>query len=550
MRKFFLFFYFYFAILYVKSDFTVHTYNGAKQLSAYSNGVPSSFFDYNGKNSFSCQVPDVFHEKPTALQNKFEFKNNDQVNSYKINIKQIIVDRNVANPSIFGNFPQDIYPAGALTINLAYNCLNLSESELFFTPIGITFEILNPLNLQVIEKMELSYIKVCEYRDDLDYKFDYSLVIVAIMVALFALSGLKISKMMSMKKKNVTVNINFMKCFIYFIVLIPLILLLNYVHKIFLIVYKVIISIVAFLGFVFIFNQILSNLLMRSNFFRVIFTIPKLGLQITLFMIIGAIFALALIISWGVTDNWILSDIITLALFVAAISIFKVSKFKNCLILMIIQILADILWMVLFNYIFNKNYEENQQYIDDKQYNDYFGSKLTLPMKIECVYIKPQYNLNSKCSWISVSNLIIPSLVISFFNRYDYYVNSYIYSFVSIVSYFLGIIIWVSVQSNITKIIPLSIYCYSIICILCGMLSIKRNEHYEIWNGLFPDLGLDELMMKSHDLMFEPTEKDKEKDPSETIKKNEKDDYKNYETEIIKDGKSVSISVRHSESLI
>ena len=546
MSKIFYFSFLSLFILVKPINFDVLTNNGDSILKIFSNGKLSNYFDYNGQNTFSCQVPDVFHMRAgdAYSSSEFEIHNNDQNTQYKLNIGSIVTDKNVANPTFTNNWPLLVGSGSTTVIVLNYNCDKyFGDADLFYTNVDITLEILDYNTEEVIDKMEFSYIKLCRDIDYLEYKFDYSLIIIVIFVAIFVYLALMISKVMSQKKRTVSFSINFVKAFLYFIALIPMLLLLNYVYSAFIIIYKVVIAIVAFCSFVFFSNQFLSNLFIRSSINRVSCTIPKIGFQITLFMIIGALIGVAFIIPWSLTNNWILSDVITLIIYIAVINVLKVNKFKNCVFIMIMQMLIDILWMILFNYVFNSDYDTSKQYIDDRQYNDYFSSKLTLPMKIECFYINPKYNLNSKCSWISISNLIIPSLFISYFNRYDNHVNATIYSIISFIAYYFGLIIWISIQSKITIILPLSIFCYTLMCLSCLILSVKRNEQYEIWNGLFPDLGLEEAIMKSQDLMESSKDKEKEKD------KNNPEVLGFGDNGAIPEGKSVSLSVKNQGSL-
>ena len=530
MRKFLFFLFCYFFL--AKTDFSINIDNGPHKLSVLSSGKRDSYFDYDGQNSFSCQAPDVFHEKTNVQENRFEIINNDQQNSYNIKLKSIGSNKNVATPTFNNvNFPINIYPGSIAGIYLQYNCMDLAGSDLFYTYVDIAFEV-----VETSEILEFSYIKLCKDRDYVEYKFDYSLIIVVIIAAIFTLLSLRINNLMALKKKHVTLNINFLRTFLYFIVLIPLIVLFNYYPNPLLIVYKVLISICAFIAFIFFTNQFLGNILIRSNWYRIGFQVPKTNFTISLFMIIGALLGFVFIIPWGITNDWVLSDIITIILFIAAINVLKVNKFKNGLFLLIMQIVIDIMWMIFFNYLFNRDYSTSQQYRDDKQYNDFFGSQMTLPLKIECVFIKPEYNVNSKCSWISISNLIIPCLLISYFNRYDNYVNATIYSIMSILAYLIGIITWTVVQSKIDRIIPLSIYINTLMCLLCGLLAFKRNEHYEIWHGLFPDMEKEEALIKSHDLMEQSNERKR--------LESEKPD-KIVEGSPIPEGKSVSLSVKH-----
>lgn len=530
MRKFLFFLLCCFFL--AKTDFSINLGNEPHKLSVISNGKRDSYFDYDGQNSFSCQIPDVFHEKTNVDQNYLEVINNDQQNSYTITLKSIGSNKNIANPA-FKNvtFPKVIGPGKEFGMDLHYNCLNPDDSNLFYTLVDIAFEV-----VETSEILEFSYIKLCKDRDYIEYKFDYSLIIVVGIAAIFTLLSLRISNLMALKKKHATLNINFLRTFLYFFGLIPLIVLFNYYPNILLIIFKVLISILAFMAFIFFTNQFLGNILIRSSLYRIGFKVPKTSFEITLFMIIGAFLGFAFIIPWGITNDWVLSNIITIILFIAAINVLKVNKFKNGLFLMIMQIVIDVMWMIFFNYLFNRDYSTSQQYRDDKQYNDFFGSKLTLPLKIECVFIKPEYNVNSKCSWISISNLIIPCLLISYFNRYDKYVNATIYSVMSILAYLIGIIAWTVVQSKIGRIIPLSIYINTLISLLCGLLAFKRNEHYEIWNGVFPDMEKEEVLIKSHDLMEQSNERKR--------LESEKGD-KIVEGSPIPEGKSISLSVRN-----
>ena len=73
-------------------------------------------------------------------------------------------------------------------------------------------------------------------------------------------------------------------------------------------------------------------------------------------------------------------------------------------------------------------------------------------------------------------------------------------------------------------------------CLLCGLLAFKRNEHYEIWHGLFPDMEKEEALIKSHDLMEQSNERKR--------LESEKPD-KIVEGSPIPEGKSVSLSVKH-----
>jgi len=115
--------------------------------------------------------------------------------------------------------------------------------------------------------------------------------------------------------------------------------------------------------------------------------------------------------------------------------------------------------------------------------------------------------------------------------------NANIYSIVSFFGFYLGLIIWIAVQSKITRIIPLSIYCYPFMCIFCALLAFKRNENYTIWNGLFPDRELEDPIMKSQDLLVQSKdntnwERDKDEVLSLPEEKSVSISFKPYDTSI------------------
>lgn len=530
------------------SSLEVKMINGASQIEVYSDKKPAKFFDYNGQNSFSCQVPDVFREKEEVIQKNFLLVNRDLSNTYDIQLNKIITDKNIASPQFLQSFPQTIYPGSSITLTMNYNCMDLSDnSDLFYTKVDIVFQALNPSTLQVVESLEFSYVKLCQNKGELYYKFDYGLVIVVFLVAVIVVLANRLARIMSNKKKFPSVNMNFVKSFAYFILLVPLVILLNYVQTAFIIIYKILISFFSFFAFVFVLNQLLSNLFIRSKLYRPICSLPKLKLQINFFMILGSLIGLAIIIPWGITNNWILSDVIAIFILITVINLVKVRKLKNCLFFMVIQILADILWMLLFNYVFNKDFNDTQQYSEDKQYNDFFGSKLTLPLKIECFYLNPQYNLNTKCSWMGISNLIVPSLLISYVNRYDDYANASIYTIISFFAFFVSLFIWTIVQAHIDISVPFSVYCYPIMMVFIVILAFKRNENYDIWNGLFPDMGLEEPIIKSQDLVDESRAKGINSNKANAESRNvERGDMLNFEENSFPEGKSVSLSMKQA----
>ena len=138
---------------------------------------------------------------------------------------------------------------------------------------------------------------------------------------------------------------------------------------------------------------------------------------------------------WAITYDWILSDILTLVITAVCLKLVKFKNLKTATYFFCVEILFEIIWGVIFLFGF------------EMSYNPFFSSDFTLPLTIECLTIDDF--LNKKCVWISITNMVFPGLLLSYFNRYDASKNFNVYFFFSLVAFILGNVFWIIVESRV-----------------------------------------------------------------------------------------------------
>ena len=90
---------------------------------------------------------------------------------------------------------------------------------------------------------------------------------------------------------------------------------------------------------------------------------------------------------------------------------------------------------------------------------------------------------NQKCSWLFISSLVYPGIVLAYLYRFDKCRSSSVYFFIFLAGYFIGSIIWtiVSVFSPFT--LPFGTISEPTIIIIIILFSNRRNELPILWSG-------------------------------------------------------------------
>ena len=97
--------------------------------------------------------------------------------------------------------------------------------------------------------------------------------------------------------------------------------------------------------------------------------------------------------------------------------------------------------------------------------------------------------LNRRCSFLSILDLISVGLLIVYTHRYDVTRSINVYYTMSLIGLAFGNGLWLLLQylSEINY-LPSCLFSLPIIIIGIMLLAYKRNEHNEIWEGLFYDM--------------------------------------------------------------
>lgn len=460
----------------------IQTADGDKNL--FFSNSKNSFFDFYGENAFSCKVPVVFYEKNDISSRKILMKNNNDPNLplNSIVVKNISVESSyyIIKPNIIGSRNFTLGSGVQLSFSIDYGCdTSHVTKEDFWAIIFLKIDIENS------DSLTFSYKKVCR-EDFIDYNFDYSFIIIALFCILMVAWQSKRPKILSTLKnfEGYEINIKFVICYI--IIASTLLITLIYSQTVMMIIYTALMAIVSCLAISLFFNELLTGNLLRHNISKILIQVPKIG-NIPIFFLVGLILSLPLVIYWAFSYDWIISDILTLIIAAVCLKLIKFKSLKSATYFFFAEIIFEIIWGVIFLFGFERSYDQ------------FFSSDFTLPLKIECLTI--QEFLKKKCVWISITNIVYPGLLLSYFNRYDASKNFSIYYFFSLIALVLGNVFWILVQSLIEFNIPASIYCFTLMIGFTLILAHKRNENGELWNGTFFDVELADPLINSRPLM-------------------------------------------------
>ena len=101
---------------------------------------------------------------------------------------------------------------------------------------------------------------------------------------------------------------------------------------------------------------------------------------------------------------------------------------------------------------------------------------------------------------MSIIPISSQGLLLSYYYRFDCGRNFNIYFFFTFGAFLLGNIIWLLVQNFINVNIPQIIFTIPLIMLTSLIISLKRNEHVELFRGLFHDVQVNEVCIRSQDL--------------------------------------------------
>lgn len=500
----------------------------------YSNNKKDSFFDFYGENGFSCKVPPVLIEKNTVPTREIFVKNNNDPSkpTNTINVSSVDIESSypIISPSVTGGVNMSLGAGSQLSFSIDYNCdYSKVDKNDFWGILFLTIHIENG------ESLTFSYKKVCS--DDLvDYNFDYSFIIVAVFCILMVAWQSKKPKILSSLKDfaGCSINITFTICYI--VIASILLITLIYSQTVMILIYTIIMAILCCLAFGLFFNELLTGNLLRHNISKILIQIPKLG-KISLLLLLGFFLSIPLVVFWAISYDWIASDALTLIITAVCLKLLKFKNLRTATYFFCVEILFELIWGVIFIFGLERSYDQ------------FFSSDFTLPLKIECLAFGEF--LNKKCVWISITNMVFPGLLLSYFYRYDASKNFNVYFFFSLIAFILGNVFWIIVQSRVEFATPASIYSFSLMLIFTLILAHKRNENIELWNGTFFDVELSDPLINSKNLMENQGKNENNDNLNLTInsEKNEENSDLSYMegTQNLEDGSRIRFGNQNTE---
>ncbi len=207
------------------------------------------------------------------------------------------------------------------------------------------------------------------------------------------------------------------------------------------------------------------------EFCNITINIPRF--PISFLTIICALFSFCLVLTWKLSEYFIITDLLALFIVFASFKILKINSLKKGTIFLLIIGTYEILQEFVFKYWFESSIIR------------FTSSDFCFPLKFEI----PNFGvfLTKRCSWLSVMTLIFPGLFLSYFHRYDSSKKIKVYFLMGYFGYLCGNGIWIFSSFIAAYSSPLLFYAFPFMIGFCSMLAYKRNENLELWQGIFYD---------------------------------------------------------------
>lgn len=210
----------------------------------------------------------------------------------------------------------------------------------------------------------------------------------------------------------------------------------------------------------------------KTHCLRKSFTVK--GITIRILDIVGVLLSVPVGIAWWLTGkNLIISDFISICIIISIIKVFKYISFKTALVAYLIIIAIYSTGNIVVSIIFNESFSNYLLFQDNNPY------QFQIPILSEA--------FNQKCVWVSITTIAFPGLLVSYLRRFDKSRNTNIYFMTSLITYFIGSIIWWVVDTFTYYPIPFDAFCEPVMMLSFTMFAFKRKELRTLWEGKFYD---------------------------------------------------------------
>lgn len=163
---------------------------------------------------------------------------------------------------------------------------------------------------------------------------------------------------------------------------------------------------------------------------------------------------------WFTQKNWIVSDIISICIIISIIKVFKFVSLKIAVLSYVVVVSLFILGVIL------------PEVTKGEESTSYFIG-INNPFQFQIPTISPTYNLN--CSWVAITSISFPGLLIAYLHRFDKSRSTNIYMISTIVAYFFGAILWNIVNAISRYPIPFDGVCEPFMILTLIFMAFNRK---------------------------------------------------------------------------
>ena len=180
--------------------------------------------------------------------------------------------------------------------------------------------------------------------------------------------------------------------------------------------------------------------------------------------------AMFIVLVWFFTRNWMFNNIIGLCIVCLIFRVVKLPSLKVAFLLLGMAFLYDIFWVFLSTPIFG----ESVMVVA--------ATALDLPIKIEWPYMGE--TPVPRCSILGLGDMVLPGFFATFNYKFGLYKKTNAYYISTVISYAIGMISCGAVLVFTRHGQPALLYIVPSMLIAATIVSLKRGEFKDMWNGI------------------------------------------------------------------
>ena len=179
--------------------------------------------------------------------------------------------------------------------------------------------------------------------------------------------------------------------------------------------------------------------------------------------LISLLMGIGVCCAWWFTDkNYILNDLIFTCFVVGGMKILKFTSFKISIISFLINIFVQFIFILAITLS-----------SDSSSYSTVVLNDLNNPLIIQLPTINPVYG--QKCSWIQITSILFPGILLSYMRRFDTSRNTKVYIITSLTIFFFGSLLWMVLSIFSSVALPFGIVAEPLILMLVPFFAWKRK---------------------------------------------------------------------------